>query len=250
MPLLGRLPQSEQQAGGQAARVGGGEAGLRGDAVGGLEAHPAKLRRQPEGIPAQQGHGAPAVAPGDAHGQGRADAVAVEEDHDLPQVLLGLPGGADIRPAPGSDAGHLGEALDLSVDDLQGGLAEARHDALGHAGPDALDQAGAQVAPEAFGGHRHPQAVIGDAELGAEGGVPLPLPLELQFLAGAGGREGPHHRDGAGQAVGPQPGHGETALGVGVGDAFDPAAKGCHGGAGSPTQAGSRTSPSARGAGM
>jgi len=65
----------------------------------------------------------------------------VQEDHDLLDLFLFLPGqGNETRPL-GADIRHLAQQLRLCLDHLQRTLAEVVHNALCQARTDALDQA-------------------------------------------------------------------------------------------------------------
>ena len=78
------------------------DAELHGDRVGGLEADAADVARQPIRVLGHDLDGVGAVGLEDAHRPRRADAVAVQEDHDLAHDLLLGPGRDDaLRRAPG-----------------------------------------------------------------------------------------------------------------------------------------------------
>src|SRR5439155_574314 len=80
---------------------------------------------------AHQVHGPVAVGAVDAHGPGGADAVRLEEYHDVADGLLLVPALADLLDAPRADALDLLEEARALVDDPQGALAEDLDDPLG-----------------------------------------------------------------------------------------------------------------------
>ncbi len=78
--------------------------------------------------------------------------MAVQEEHDLLDLLLLVPGAGDHGDALGADIRHLPQALGVVLDDVQGAYAKAGDDALRQARADAAHQPGAQVAADAGGG--------------------------------------------------------------------------------------------------
>ena len=112
-----------------------------GDAVGGFEAHAVNIPRQAVGVAAHHAEGLVAVLLVDLDRQVGADAVAVQEEHDLFDLLLLIPGKGDQAGALGADIRHFAQALGLAFDHFEGLSAEMGHDALGQARADAPDQA-------------------------------------------------------------------------------------------------------------
>lgn len=162
--------------------------GLR-DAVGGEESDAPDVGSQPVGLVLHDGDRGVLVLLVDADGDGGGDADALEEDHDLLDRLLFLPGRGDhLRPLR-AESGHLHEALRVLLDDVQGVDAEVGGDAVGHDRPDALDQARSEVAADALDGRREDRRVVVDLELLAELRVRGPTPLHPQGLAGLGTEE-------------------------------------------------------------
>jgi hypothetical protein len=94
--------------------------------------------------------GVGAVGLEDPHGAGRADAVGMQEQHDLADDLLVRPAGDDPLGALRPDAGDLPEPARLLLDDVEHGLAERLHEPLAVDRADALDQARAEVALDAL----------------------------------------------------------------------------------------------------
>ncbi len=90
-----------------------------GDRVGGLEADAADIARQAIRVVGHDLDGIGAVGFVDPHRTGRADAVAVQEHHDLaPDLLLG-PGRGDTPGADGPDAIDLAHPVRLGLDDVK-----------------------------------------------------------------------------------------------------------------------------------
>ena len=125
---------------------------LHRDGVGGHETDAADVAREAVRVLRHHLHGIGAVGPEYPHRPRRADAVAVQEHHNLADHLLLGPGiGDPLRPHL-PDAGHLAQAFRLGLDDVEHLLAERpdqlagvdRADAPDHPGPevflDALDR--------------------------------------------------------------------------------------------------------------
>ena len=124
MAVVHGLGQGIGDAGAHPDHRGLLDAELHGDRVGGLEADAADVARQPIGVLRHDLHGVGAVGLEDAHRPRRADAMAVQEDHDLADDLLLGPGVGDALGAHRADAGHLAQALGLGLDDVEHLLAE------------------------------------------------------------------------------------------------------------------------------
>ena len=80
------------------------DAELHGDGIGRLEANAADIARQPVGVLGHDLDGIGAIGLVDPHRPRRADAVAVQEDHDLADDLLLGPGVGDALGAHRADA--------------------------------------------------------------------------------------------------------------------------------------------------
>src|SRR5216683_4841683 len=77
----------------------------------------------------------------DAHRARGADAVAMQEQHDLADhLLLGPTANDALRPLR-ADPGHLAQAARLLLDDLEHGIAESAHQLFGVDRPYAADHA-------------------------------------------------------------------------------------------------------------
>jgi hypothetical protein len=88
------------------------------------EADPPDVPRKAVGVLRDDLHGIYAVRLEDPDGPGRADAVRVEEQHDLADHLLLGPAGNDPCRALGADAGDLLLAIGLLLDQVEHSLAE------------------------------------------------------------------------------------------------------------------------------
>ena len=128
-----------------ALRRGRGDAELRGDLVGALEADAEDVDRELVGVLLDDRDRAILVGFVDAYGVRRGHAVGLEEEHHVLDAPLLDPRRRDALAADGADPFDLGEALGLLVDDLQGLHAEVLHEALGHDLADAPDEPRAEV---------------------------------------------------------------------------------------------------------
>ena len=158
-----------------------------GDRIGRTEPDAPHVAGQPVRILGHHLDGLVTVGLEDADRTRRADAVRVQEDHDLAHGLLFGPARHDLRGSPRADAGDLGEALGMGFDDVEGRFAERSDDALGHGGADAphlaeceilLDsvRAGRRRGLEDVGLELEPMSPVADP--GAARGDPLPRPDE------------------------------------------------------------------------
>ena len=130
------------------------DAELHRDRVGGLEADAADVARQPVRVLGHDLDGIGAVGLEDPHRPRRADAVAVQEDHDLPHRLLLGPGGENAGSANRPDAVDLAQPVRRRLDDVEHLLAEGAHELLGVDRTDAPDHAGREVLLDAIGRSR------------------------------------------------------------------------------------------------
>ena len=138
-----------QDAGVDALRAGGGQAEVARDLVRGLETDAFDLAADAVGFGGQDFLRVLAVGLDDADAQGVRHAVGLQEDHDLAQGLLVIPGGLDgFRPS-GADAVDLAEAAGLVRDDVEGAHAETGDDLVGVGLADAFDEAAAEVFTDA-----------------------------------------------------------------------------------------------------
>ena len=94
------------------------------DRIGRHEADAADVPGEPVGVLRHHLHGVDAVGPEYPHRPRRADAVAVQEHHDLADNLLLGPGVGDALRPHFSDARHLAQTFRLGLDHVEHLLAE------------------------------------------------------------------------------------------------------------------------------
>src|SRR4051794_12042290 len=104
MALLAELLKHVAQGGAGPKRRGAVDAETLGELVGGVEADAPDIAGQPVGVVAHQVDGLLAVLLVDAHGPRGADAVRLQEDHDLAHGLLFAPAFADLLDAARADS--------------------------------------------------------------------------------------------------------------------------------------------------
>ena len=199
------------------------DAELHGDRVGGLEADAADVARQAIGVLGHDLDGIGAVGLEDAHRACRADAVAVQEDHDLPHDLLLGPGVGDALGAHRADAGHLAQAIGLRLDDVEHLLAERLDHLLGVDRADAADHPGAEIFLDAVDRGRRRGAHEARLELLAVGAVVDPFARRGDPLAGGDHRGVADDGDQVAVAARLDAENAEAVLGVVERDALDEA---------------------------
>src|SRR6202048_3438939 len=109
------------------------------------KADAADVASQPIGVLRDQPNGIGAVSFVDVYRARRADTVAVQEQHDLPNHLLLGPAGDDPFRALRADAGHLTKATRLLLDDLEHGFAKGADELLRIDRSDTADHPGAEI---------------------------------------------------------------------------------------------------------
>ena len=199
------------------------DAELHGDRVGGLEADAADVARQPIGVLGHDLDGVGAVGLEDAHRPRGADAVAVQEDHDLAHDLLLGPGVGDALGAHRADAGHLAQPVGLGLDDVEHLLAERLDHLLGVDRADAADHAGAEILLDALDGGRRRGAHEARLELLAVGAVVDPFARGGDPLAGGDRRGVADDGDQFAMAARLDAQDAEAVLGIVEGDPLDQA---------------------------
>ena len=145
MTVVHRLGQRVGDPGAQPDHRGLFDAELHGDRVGGLEADAADVAGKPIGVLGHDLDGVGAIGLVDANRPRGADAMAVQEDHDLPDDLLLGPGVRDAFGPDRPDARHLPQPIRLGLDDVEHLLPEGLDQLLGIDRPDAADHAGAEI---------------------------------------------------------------------------------------------------------
>ena len=121
------------------------DAQLHGDGVGRLETDAADVARQAIWVFGHDLDGVRAVGLEDPHRPRRADAVALQEDHDLPHRLLLGPGSGDAAGSYRPDTRDFPQTIRRRLDDVEYLLAESAHELLRINRPHAPDHAGREV---------------------------------------------------------------------------------------------------------
>jgi len=211
--LAGSHVEGVEDSGLDARRVFGLDAHGPGDAVGGEEADAAHIAGEEEWAALDHLDGLVAIASVDATGQGAADAVLVEEDHDPVHRLVALPGLPQGSGPHGPDAGCLLNAIRGVLEDVEGIVAEVGHELLGRLGADALHQAAAEVRLNRPGRGRPHELIALETELQPIALVPLPGAKQPHGLPGLRGDHGAHDGHGLRLPVGHEAG--DSPAGVG-----------------------------------
>ena len=223
MALVHGLGQRIGDAGAHPDHRGLLDAELHGDRVGGLEADAADVARQPVGVLGHDLDGVGAIGLEDPHRPRRADAMAVQEHHDLAHDLLLGPGVGDALGAHRADARHLAQPVGRRLDDVEHLLAEGPHQLLGVDRADAADHAGAEILLDAVDRGRGRGAQEPRLELLAMGAVVDPVARRGDPLAGGDRRGVADDRDQIAMAARLDPQNAEAVLGVVEGDPLDQA---------------------------
>ena len=126
------------------------DAELHRDGVRRHEADAADVAREAIRVLRHHLHGIGAVGPEYPHRPRRADAVAVQEHHDLADHLLLGPGISDPLRPHFPDAGHLAQPFRLGLDHVENLLAERPDQLAGIDRADAPDDARAQILLDAL----------------------------------------------------------------------------------------------------
>jgi hypothetical protein len=146
------LFKAVENPGVDALRAGGGQAEVARDLVGGLEADPFDLAADAVWFSSQDFLRFLAIGLHDAEAERVGDAVGLQEDHDLAQGLLVLPGGLDRFGAAWADAVDFAQAGRLVGDDVEGAHPELGDDLVRVGLADALDEPAPEVLTDAVDG--------------------------------------------------------------------------------------------------
>ena len=185
MPLIHRLGQRVAEAGTNPHQRGLLDPDLGRDLIRGPEPDAADVPGQTVGVLGDHPHGVVAVGLVDPHRPRRADAIGVQEQHDLPDDLLLGPAGDDPCRSLGADPGHLPQALRLLLDEIEDGFPEAPDQPLGVDRADAADHARGQVALDTLQRCRRAGLEEGRPELLAVRAVVHPRAAHLDELTRA-----------------------------------------------------------------
>ena len=145
MALVGRLLQREGNASPNPLRRLPRHAELHGDGVGGAKADAADVAREPVGILGHDVDCVVSISLEDADRPRRADAVGVQEEHDVADGLLLGPAGGDFSGAEFAYAGNVPQLLGARLDDFERRRAEYGDDPLRQLRAYAAHHAGTEV---------------------------------------------------------------------------------------------------------
>ncbi len=190
------------------------------DLIGGAKADAADIARQTVWIVGDDLHRRLSVGLEDADRSRRADAVRVQEQHDLADHLLVRPPGDDAPCPLGADAGDLAQAMRLLLDQLEHRLPECPHQLAGVDGPDAADHAGAEIGLDALTRRGLGCLQEGGLELQAMRAVAHPAAVRADELAGGDRRRVPDEGDQVALPARLHPQDAEAGFGVVEGDPF------------------------------
>ena len=223
MALIHRFGQRIGDPGAHADHGGLFDAELHGDGVGGLEADAADIARQAIRVLGHDLDGVGAIGLENPHRPRRADAMAVQEDHDLADDLLLSPAFGDALGANRANPGHLAQAVRLGLDDVEYLLAERIDQLFGVDRPDAADHSGAEILLDAVNRCRRRCAHEARFELLAMGVVVDPFARRGDPLAGGDYRGVADDRDQFAVATRLDTKNTKAVFGVVVGDTLDEA---------------------------
>src|SRR6476659_9439733 len=145
MTFVHRLGERVGDAGAHADQRGLFDAELGRDLICGAEADATDVPGQPVGVLRDELDGVGAVGLVDAYRARRADAVAVQEQHDLADdLLLGPTSNDALRPLR-ADPSHLAQAAGVLLYYVKNAIAEGAHQLLCVDRPDAADHPGAEI---------------------------------------------------------------------------------------------------------
>ena len=167
---------------------------LHGDGVGGAKSDAANVAGQSVWVLGHDLNGVMAIGLEDTDGARRADAMGMQEDHDVADGLLLGPTGGDLPGAELADAGHLAELLRARLDDLEGPLAKRADDALGKHGAYPSHHARAEIFLDPFRRRRRRGLEKVRLELEAVGSIRDPDADGVDELPGGDRRDVPDDR--------------------------------------------------------
>src|SRR5215813_9250880 len=184
MTIVHRLGKREGNTGAHTNQRGLLDAELRRDLISSSEADAADVAGHAVWVFRNKPNSIGAVGLVDAHCARRADAIAVQKQHDLADDLLRSPAGNDPLRAFGADSGDLTQTPRLLLDDLEHGFAENAHELLRIDRADAADHAGAEIFLDPLDCRRCRGLKERGPELDAVSPIVDPGPARLDELAG------------------------------------------------------------------
>ena len=231
MPVVHRLGERVGDPGTDADQRGLLDAELGCDLIGGAKPDAADVASQPVRVLRDQPNGIDAIGLVDAHRARGADAVAVQEQHDLPDHLLLGPARDHSLSALRTDPGHLTQAARLLLDDFEHGFGEGSDQLLRVDRPDAADHAGPEIFLDPLDRRRRRRLEERRLELDAVRAVVDPSPARLDELAGRDHRGVAEDSDQVALTPGLDLQNAEPVLVVMEGDALDQAGQDLYRGA-------------------
>ncbi len=166
------------------------DADFLGNLIGGLEADAVDIAGEAIGIFANGFDGVLAVGFVDANGAAGADAVRVQENHDIANDFLLGPGIFDELAPHRADALNVLEAAGFRFDDVENLLAEFGDEFFGVDGADAFDHTAAEIFLDTFAGGGGRAAEEMGFELKTELAIADPAAFGGEPFAGADGGQG------------------------------------------------------------
>src|SRR5262245_62096682 len=156
-----------------------------GDLVRSPEADARDIFGEAVGVGADPFDGVFAVGLVDAHRPAGANAVGVQEDHDIANDFLLGPGLFDLQPAPWPDAFNILKSPGFLFNDVENFFTEFLHQLFGINRSDSFDHAAAQIFFDTFARRRGGAGERVGPKLPAELAVLNPPSLSSDPLPGA-----------------------------------------------------------------
>ena len=150
MAFISGLGQRQRDASAHPDHRGLLDAELDRDRISCLKADPADVLGQPIGVLGHHLNGVATIGLVDPHRPCRADAMAMQEDHNLADNILLSPGVGDPAGSDRADALDLAQPIPLDLDDVEDPLAEHLDHLFGIGRPDAADHARSQILLDAL----------------------------------------------------------------------------------------------------
>src|SRR5215467_8564566 len=184
MTVVHRLSERKRDAGAHADQRDLFDTELGCDLVGGAKADATDVAREAVWVFRDQSNRIDAIGLVDAHRARRADAVAVQKQHDLADDLLLGPARDDALCAFRADSGHLSQTARLLRDDVEYSFAKRAHELLRIDRANTSDHPRAEILLDALNHGRGRHFEKRGSELDAMGAVVNPAATRLHELAG------------------------------------------------------------------
>ena len=191
--IAGRLNQDVAQPGAGANQRIHRDANLLRDLIGGLKSNALNVCGQPVRVATDFLDGVLAVSFVNAHGPAGADAIGVQENHNVTDDLLLIPRPLDSFPALRANAVHIFQPGRRFFDNVKYPFAKFVHKLLGAYRADALDHTAAKVFLDAFLGRWWCAGEHLGSELLPVFPVLNPTALGREPFPGADGRKGANY---------------------------------------------------------